>query len=79
VLTFNSSPGPTIGVEVELQLLDHETLAFKNVAPEVLRSMDPAFEGRIKEEFIKCMVELNTRVCGDVAEVEKDQGIALAP
>jgi carboxylate-amine ligase len=71
-LRFNSSPEPTIGVELELQLLDAGTLWFKNIAPEVLSSKDPAYTGRIKEEFIRSMIEVNTRICADVKEVDAD-------
>lgn len=71
-LMFNSSPEPTIGVELELQLLDAGTLRFKNIAPELLASMDPACTGRIKEEFIRSMIEVNTRICSDLKEVDAD-------
>ena len=33
---FNSSSNPTIGVEVELQLIDENTLDLKNIASKVL-------------------------------------------
>lgn len=78
MLKFNSSPRPTIGVEVELQLLDRKTLAFRDIAPEVLSSIDPSYEKRIKEEFIKSMVELNTDICEDMAQVERDLKGSLA-
>jgi carboxylate-amine ligase len=72
VIKFNPSPEPTIGVELELQLLDAGTLAFRNAAPDVMEALDPAFEGRIKPEFIQSMIEVNTRKCGDMREVEED-------
>ena len=34
---FNKSPAPTIGVELEIQILDAETLALSPLAPEVLK------------------------------------------
>ena len=33
MMKFNSSPQPTIGVEIELQLVDENNLNLKNVAP----------------------------------------------
>jgi carboxylate-amine ligase len=71
-MEFNSSPEPTIGVEVEFQLLDRDTLDFKNAAPDVLRTMTPTFKGRIKEECIESMVEINTGICTDMKAVDKD-------
>lgn len=71
-IAFNSSPEPTIGVELELQLLDRETLHFRDVAPQVLDSLGPGFGQRIKEEFIKSMIEINTRICRDVDQVDRD-------
>jgi gamma-glutamyl:cysteine ligase YbdK (ATP-grasp superfamily) len=56
-IEFNPSPEPTVGVELELQLLDSKTLRFANVAPAVLDAIPPAYRGRIKEEFIQSMVE----------------------
>lgn len=71
-LTFSSSPGHTVGVEVELQILDRETLMFSDVAPELLSSLPGSMQERIKEEFIKSMVEINTSICNDISEVERD-------
>ena len=36
MIEFNSSVNPTIGVEIELQLIDNNTLDLKNISPEVL-------------------------------------------
>jgi carboxylate-amine ligase len=71
-IEYNPSPEPTIGVELELQLLDRKNLRFANVAPDVLDAIPPAYKGRIKEEFIQSMVEINTRPCRDVEEVDRD-------
>jgi carboxylate-amine ligase len=71
-MEFNPSPEPTIGVEVEFQLLDRDTLTFINAAPDVLKIMNPAFKGRIKEECIESMVEINTEICADMKEVDRD-------
>ena len=39
-MKFHSSPDPTIGVEIELQLVDDNTLDLKNISPRVLAEMD---------------------------------------
>ena len=43
MLKFNSSPQPTIGVEIELQLVDENNLNLKNVAHKVLADVDKKF------------------------------------
>ena len=71
-LTFNKSPGPTIGVEIEIQVLDAETLSLTPLVPEILKMVHPSHKEEIKPEFIKSMVEINTKVCSTVSEVEED-------
>lgn len=71
-LIFNKSPAPTIGVELEIQLLDADTLALSPLAPEVLNMVPDTLKERIKPEFIQSMVEINTGICFTVAEVESD-------
>lgn len=72
MLKFNAGPAPTIGVEVELQLIDANTLDLANIAPEVLNNVHPVFEKRIKQEFIQSMVEINTDICSTISDVETD-------
>lgn len=69
-ITFNGSPGPTLGVEVELQLLDPETRNLVSGAPRIIERA--AGDNHIKPELIESTVELNTDVCRDVAEVRRD-------
>lgn len=72
ILTFNKSPAPTIGVELEIQILDSETYELTPLAPEVLKMVPDNLIERIKPEFIKSMVEINTGICSTVSNVEKD-------
>ncbi len=71
-LIFNKSPAPTIGVELELQILNAETLDLTSLAPGILELVPDSLKERIKPEFIQSMVEINTGICSTVAEVEKD-------
>jgi carboxylate-amine ligase len=71
-LPFNRSQEPTIGVELEIQIIDPETLELKSIAPEILNMVPESLRERIKPEFIRSMVEINTGICSSVAEVEKD-------
>lgn len=71
-IEFNKSPAPTIGVELELQILDSETLELKSLGNEILKMVPESKKERIKPEFIQSMVEINTGICSSVAEVERD-------
>ncbi len=71
-LIFNKSPAPTIGVELEIQILDAETLALSPLSPEALKMVPPSLNERIKPEFIQSMIEINTGICTTVADVERD-------
>ena len=71
-LIFNKSPAPTIGVEMEIQILDSGTFELTSLAPEILKRVPPSLKGQIKQEFIRSMVEINTGVCSTVADVEAD-------
>ena len=66
-ITFNGSPNPTLGVELELQVLDPETKNLVSGAPRIIdRAQDDA---HVKPELIQSTVELNTNVCPNVAAV----------
>ncbi|HBH60668.1 MAG TPA: hypothetical protein DDX85_02770 [Nitrospiraceae bacterium] len=71
-LSFNKSPAPTIGVELEIQILDTDTYALTPLAPEILKLVPDNLSARIKPEFIKSMVEINTGICSMVSDVERD-------
>ena len=69
-IAFNGSPRPTIGVELELQLLDPETMNLVAGAPAILaRTADVS---HVKAELIESTIELNTDVCEDIAAVRRD-------
>ena len=70
--TFASSPGPTLGVELELNLVDAQTLALRSGVVPILASLPPELHGSVKPELFQCYLEINTAICRDVAEVERD-------
>jgi len=72
MIKFNSSPNPTIGVEVELQLIDENTLDLKNIASKVLGDIDKKFSNNIKCELFESMIEINTGICSTAEESERD-------
>lgn len=71
-LKFTHNPKPTVGVEIELQLVDAETFALKSVITEILDLLPPDFGEAIKPELMQCYLEINSKVCNTIAEVEQD-------
>jgi carboxylate-amine ligase len=59
-------------VELELQLLDQDSLALTGGSEAILAEMPEAYRDAAKPEFHDCCVEINSSVCKDVAQVEQD-------
>jgi len=75
--SFRGSAGPSLGVELEFQLVDAASLALTGAAAKVLADVPDGARGAVKPEFYDCCVEVNTGVCGDVGEVERDLAASL--
>ena len=69
---FKSNPTYSLGVELELQLVDSQTGALANCIGQVLDRVPPQWKDSIKPEFMQSYCEINTGVCASVAEVESD-------
>ena len=67
---FNGSPTPTVGVEVELQIIDRETKSLVSGAPRILERVTDST--RVKPELIASTVELNTDVCANIETVRRE-------
>lgn len=74
---FNGNPTHTLGVEIELQLVDSATLALSNSVQALLDRVPANWSGKIKPEFMQCYCEINTDVCSSVTDVERDLGEKL--
>ena len=76
LLSFTSSPQMTLGVEIELQIVDPQTRDLTPGAPRLLERLrdDP----HIKPELLQAMVEVNTGICADVGQVRRDLEAGLA-
>ena len=62
-IEFNASEGPSLGVEIELALVDRASGALCSSAAEILRDLPEMDRGTIKPELMQCYIELNTDVC----------------
>src|SRR5690606_24137509 len=70
-LPFRASPQMTLGVELELQLLDWRTTDLCPAAPRVLAHLGGE-TSRIKPEIFRSMIEVNTSICDGAADVRRD-------
>ncbi len=67
---FKGSPEPTVGIEVELQIVDPETKELCPMGPEIIKRYgDPKY---VKPELFQATVEINTKVCKNIKEVKAD-------
>ncbi len=69
---FKGNPTHTLGVEVELQLVDRETLALSNRVGEILDRVPEAWTSKIKPELMQSYCEFNTGICQTVREAQRD-------
>jgi carboxylate-amine ligase len=80
-IEFASSPRVTLGVEVELQILDWKTHALCSGARRLLRLLakNPTLDDtRVKPEIFQSMIEVNTGICDTTSQVRLDLARALA-
>src|SRR4030095_1783219 len=68
-LEFKKSPRPTLGVEVEIPLIDGENMALASDAVAILEAAHSIPDLRVVSEINQSMVEINTEICADVKEV----------
>ena len=80
-IRFNSSPAPTVGVEVELWLLDRHTGALVPAADDVLRTMSEGHPGehpKAKHELFRSTIEVITGICDTVPAAGSDLRATIA-
>ncbi|MBN9543136.1 MAG: YbdK family carboxylate-amine ligase [Alphaproteobacteria bacterium] len=68
-IKFEPSQSLTLGVEIELQLLDQETYDLRPSALELIDIVGDKHP-KIKPEIFQSMLEVNTEVCSDVHHVK---------
>ena len=62
----------TIGVEEEFQIVDPETCELRSHVSELLTAGAPALGDQIKRELHQSIVEVGTRICANVTELEEE-------
>ncbi len=71
-LHFTSNASPTIGVEIELALVDVQSTALTSAAPIIIERTPQELAGSVKPELMQCYIEINTGVCNSVDEARRD-------
>lgn len=73
-IQFTSNDRPTLGVELELGIVDGQTMAltsaYQRIADEVAGA--EALGESLKPELMQCVLEINTGVCETVDQAEAD-------
>ncbi len=79
---FASSPGPSLGVEMELALIDPQSRELVKGAHELLIEMgeghDDGVHPKAKAELLQSTIEIITGICNNVAEARADLAATLA-
>ena len=73
-LDFTQNDRPTIGVELELGLVDAQTMALSSSYAPLVEQIGPAAAEQlaIKPELMQCVLEINTGVCQTIADAKRD-------
>ena len=71
-IQFTANDYPTIGVEIELQLVYARTFELRSAIDEVLGRLPEAAQSVVKPELMQSYLEINSGVCRTVAEVGED-------
>src|SRR3954463_9336459 len=80
-IKFNASEGASLGVEMELELVDRETRELRSGASELLAVLGeglPDGHPRAKHELLESTVEIITGICHTVSEARSDLEKTLA-
>ncbi len=70
-IKFNASEHHTIGIELEVQLLDGETLSLAPVSGKIIEALD-GLGGSVKHELLTSNLEINTDVSRSVTDAARD-------
>ena len=71
-IAFNSNETPSVGVEIELALVDKETLALTNAIHGIIGNLPENLRSQIKPKLMQCYLEINSKTCANIPQVEAD-------
>ena len=71
-IKFTHNSSPTVGIEIELQLVDAETLALANSIESVMGRLPDRLSEHVKPELMQSVLEITTGVCKTIREAGDD-------
>jgi carboxylate-amine ligase len=71
-IQFTSNRRPTIGIEIELGLVDARTMDLSNNFAQLLAELPEQGRDRFKPELMQSVIEINTDVCESVRDAERE-------
>ena len=71
-LEFHSNDAATLGIELELALVDDRTLGLSSSVRQVLEKLPDGGAPFFKPELMQCCVEINTDICRTVDDARAD-------
>ena len=77
-LSFTPNQKPTVGVEIELGILDGETLELSSSYGDLISHLKSGAGEYFKPELMQCVLEVNTGVCDTIHNAEDDLRTKLA-
>ena len=67
-----AQPSFTVGIEEEYLLADRSTLDLAAAPEPLMRECETALADQVSPEFLRCQIEVGTRVCETLAEARAD-------
>ncbi|MCC9607658.1 YbdK family carboxylate-amine ligase [Blastopirellula sp. JC732] len=71
-LVFTSNDAFTVGIELELGIVDAKTMALANSVQQLLEAAPAEIASRIKPELMQCCIEINTEICSTIDQADND-------
>lgn len=72
VLEFHANRTPTLGIEIELGLVDRQSMNLANSFDPLAERLPGGVGERFKAEIIQSVIEINTEVCESVKQAEAE-------
>ncbi|MEO0371390.1 MAG: carboxylate-amine ligase [Pseudomonadota bacterium] len=67
-----SDPDFTIGIEEEYLLVDRDSLDLSEAPEDLMEACQSELQDQVAPEFLKCQIEIGTKVCATIGEARDD-------
>lgn len=71
-IIFKGNSTPSVGIELELGLVDEKSMALSSSIRAVLDKIPSEMQSSFKPELMQSCLEINTKVCQSISEAEDD-------